>query len=463
MALVLAATGLFLYVSFKSDLNRTIDQGLRTRASDILALIQEADSGLKHSRPGQLVRGRESFAQILERNGTVFDATPQAGKKPLLSAAELARATRGTMLVDHSQSAGGDAPTRLLATPTKAQDQRLVVVVGSSLHSRDDALRELKGLLALGGLAALLLSSLAGYGVAAAALSPVESMRRRAATISGADPSQRLPVSPAHDELRRLGETLNEMLARLEAALEHERAFVSDASHELRTPLAIMRAELELALRDSRSVDELQAALRSATEESDRLGRLAEDLLVLARADHGRLPVHREEVRVEELLDRVQRRFAERARASGRTIEVESPDGLILFADPLRLEQALSNLTDNALRHGRGSITLMAAADAGGWLSIEVGDEGEGFPPGFADRAFDRFTRGDAARQRGGAGLGLAIVLAIAQSHGGQAGVSEGPGPGARVWLRLPGRRSEQIDSLSGFPTHGSGVAGVRR
>src|SRR5207249_4884653 len=149
-------------------------------------------------------------------------------------------------------------------------------------------------------------------------------------TISGADPSKRLPVSPARDELQRLGETLNEMLARLEKALEHERAFVSDASHELRTPLAIMRTELELALRNGRSVEELQAALRSATEESDRLCRLAEDLLVLARSDESGLPVHREEVAVADVLERVRARFAESALASGREIEVDWSEGLVV-------------------------------------------------------------------------------------------------------------------------------------
>jgi heavy metal sensor kinase len=437
MALVLAATGFYLYLSFKADLNQSLDRGLRTRASDVSALIEQADNGLRASKTARLTRGSDSFAQILRKDGGVLDATRQAGTQPLLNSAELARARSGTISVDHLAEGGRNEPTRLLATPVSAQDQRLVVVVGSSLKHRNDALAELQGLLLIGGFGALVLSSLLGYGVAAAALRPVESMRRRAATISGADPGERLPVSAARDELGRLGDTLNEMLARLEGALEHERSFVADASHELRTPLATIRTELELALRKGRSVEELQAALRSATDETDQLCRLAEDLLVLARSDQGRLPVRREDLRVVEVLRRVRDRFGARARSSGREIRIESAEDLFVRADPIRLEQALSNMADNALRHGAGTVLLSAAANHER-IRIQVSDEGDGFQPDFVPKAFERFSRADTARPRGGAGLGLAIVSTIAKSHGGEAGASNGPDTGAIVSLDIP-------------------------
>src|SRR5206468_3337720 len=153
-----------------------------------------------------------------------------------------------------------------------------------------------------GGPLALLLSSLAGWGLATAALRPVESMRREAEAVSAAEPGRRLTLPPARDEVARLGATLNGMLGRLEAALARERRFVSDASHELRTPLAALRTELELALRRERKPEELIDALRSAADETDRLSRLAEDLLVLARADGGRLPVRPERLSARELL-----------------------------------------------------------------------------------------------------------------------------------------------------------------
>jgi signal transduction histidine kinase len=238
-------------------------------------------------------------------------------------------------------------------------------------------------------------------------------------------------VPAAHDEVRRLAETLNRMLARLEHAFARERAFVADASHELRTPLARLKAELELASRGGRSVEALEAAVRSAATETDTLASLAEDLLVLARADQGRLPLRRERVRVAELLDGVRRRAAPEA-------SVEAHAALELDADPVRLRQALGNLVENARRHGAGAVTL-AAEPAGDAVVLRVRDEGNGIPAPLRATAFERFTRGDAARgDDGGAGLGLAIVAAIAAAHGGTAGIGDAPGGGADVWIRLP-------------------------
>src|SRR5262249_51511614 len=144
----------------------------------------------------------------------------------------------------------------------------------------------------IAGPVALLLASLAGYLLAGVALRPVEAMRRRAAEISAETPGERLPVPATSDELERLGETLNEMLERLEDALRREREFVADAGHELRTPLALLRTELELALRHAESPDELRAAVRRSAAEVDRLAQLSEDLLLLARTEHGELPLN---------------------------------------------------------------------------------------------------------------------------------------------------------------------------
>jgi len=179
-------------------------------------------------------------------------------------------------------------------------------------------------------------------------------MRRRAAAITASTPGSRLPVPGSHDEVSRLAETLNDMLGRLEAAFEHERRFLADASHELRTPLALLRTELELALRRPRSREELEQALRSAAEETERLTRLAEDLLLIARSDQGSLPIRRERLSARGVLTDVADRFAGRAAELGRTLAVEPGEDAALDADPARLEQAIGNLVDNALTHGRG-------------------------------------------------------------------------------------------------------------
>jgi signal transduction histidine kinase len=226
------------------------------------------------------------------------------------------------------------------------------------------------------------------------------------------------------------------MLVRLEAAFEHERRFVSDASHELRTPLALLRAELDLALNKPRTRDELEQAIRSAAEETERLSRLAEDLLLIARSDQGQLPIRLEPVHSSELFERVRNRFAVRADALGRPLLIGEPTRSVVSADPLRIEQALGNLVDNAFAHGAGAVTLHEHVDDG-VVELHVTDEGAGFPAEFTDRAFDRFSRADEARSGGGSGLGLAIVALIARAHGGAAHVRNGKG-GSDVWISLP-------------------------
>ena len=225
----------------------------------------------------------------------------------------------------------------------------------ASLDQRDRTLDRLVHEFVIGGLAALLFAVGAGYALAVGALRPVEAMRRRAAAITARTPGSRLPVPPANDDLSRLARTLNDMLARLAAALEHERRFVDDASHELRTPLALLRTEVEIALRQPRSRAELEQSLRSVAEETERLSQLAEDLLLIARSDNGELPIRRERVSAEELMSTVAKRFALRAHEHGSSVAVEAEPGTMLEADGVRIEQALGNLVENALMHGAGA------------------------------------------------------------------------------------------------------------
>ena len=206
---------------------------------------------------------------------------------------------------------------------------------------------------------ALLVATYAGYRLAGAALRPVESMRREAAEISSATSGKRLPLPATTDEIHRLGETLNEMLERLDAGLQRERRFVGDASHELRTPLALLRTQLELALRRPRTPEELEQAIRSATEEVERLIRLAEALLVLDRS--GEAALRPAELAARDVLDAVARRFATRAAEIERAIEVHG--GGTFRGDRDRLEQALGCLVDNALTHGAGVVRLEAARE----------------------------------------------------------------------------------------------------
>jgi signal transduction histidine kinase len=243
------------------------------------------------------------------------------------------------------------------------------------------------------------------------------------------------------------------MLARLEEAVARERAFVADASHELRTPLALLRAELDLALRYAQSEAELRDALREASEETDRLIQLAADLLLIAASDHGRMPLRPEPLAAPELLESVRNRFAWRAAETGRPLHVDAPDGLVVSGDRHRLEQALGNLVDNALRHAGGEIRIEARR-LDGRLELHVCDEGDGFPPDFLPHAFRRFSRAEERRTTsGGAGLGLAIVDAIARAHGGAAHAQNLSGRGADVSISL----SDPGDEPAFNPTRSQG------
>ena len=218
--------------------------------------------------------------------------------------------------------------------------------------------------------------------------------------------------------------------------MERERDFVADAGHELRTPLALLRTELELALRHADSVEELRDAVRSSSAEVDRLGQLAEDLLLIARADRGKLRLQLETLDASELLNTVASRFEWRAQDTGRPLRTAGA-GFPVVGDRLRLEQALANLVDNALRYGGGEVRL-AAATTNGVVELHVTDDGSGFPPDFLSRAFERFTRPDGARTGAGSGLGLAIVRVIAEAHGGSAHVRNNDEGGADVWIAVP-------------------------
>jgi signal transduction histidine kinase len=433
MGVVLSATGLFLYLRLGTELDTSVNAGLRGRADDVVALARRTDAGLRAGVTDPLPEGA-GFAQVLDGTGTVVDATP-LGERFRLTAAQLARANRGPVMFDRVGVPGSDDPYRVMVVPVDGRPDRRVVA-GASLEARAEALEELRNQLLIGGPLALLLSSLIGYGVATAALRPVESMRREAAAVSAAHPGRRLTLPPARDEIARLGQTLNDMLSRLEAAFTRERRFVSDASHELRTPLALLRTELELALRRKRTPDELELALRSAADETDRLCQLAADLLVLARADNGTLPVRPERLTAADVLEDVRRRFARRAADAGRPLSVAATDGLEFHADRLRIEQAVANLVENGLRHGSGPIRL-AAKRRNGHIELHVQDAGAGFPDDVLDRAFEPFSRGDDARSTPGAGLGLAIVELVAHAHGGTAHAVNNR-PGADVWLSIP-------------------------
>jgi heavy metal sensor kinase len=432
VSVILVGLGAVVYLRLEDDLIGAVDDELLTRASAIAAEGPKPDLEVSQTDVGDV------FAQRVGRDGGVIGATEGFETAELMSRSELA--ALGAPVTHDALVRTGDevVPTRLLALPA---NDGTVVITGVAIDDQRAALATLASQFALALPIAIILAGVVGWLVAGAALRPVDRLRRDAEAISGSEPDHRLPVPATRDELTALGASLNRMLDRIEATVDRERRFVDDASHELRTPLANLKSELDLALMRARSEEDLTAALCSAADETDRLVRLAEDLLVLARADGGRLPIRREAVDLEGVALATVESFAGRAAALGVTIEVQTDGNAEVMADPERVRQALGDLVDNALRYSArgGRVTVRVAADAGG-ATMSVTDSGPGFPPGFLAVAFEPFSRADPARGRsaGGAGLGLAIVRAVAEAHGGAVEARNDPAGGAVVVLRLP-------------------------
>jgi two-component system OmpR family sensor kinase len=436
LVLVLAGAAVFVYLRLRADLDDGVDATLHARAH--AGAVLQSGPRAAGARDAVLDDPEESFVQILTPDGRLV---AQAGRARVvaMTRANIRRAARGEVVLERSIP-GIDGRARVLGRPAVVRGRPLVVLAGQSLGDRDETLSGVVTSFAVGGAAAVILASVIGYLLAGAGLAPVEAMRRRARDVSLTRSGEQLPLPAAHDEIRRLGETLNEMLERLHRSFERERHFVADASHELRTPIAVIKTELEGALATTDYGPEVRAALVAAVEECDHLIQLAEDLLVIARAGEGELPVRREAIPANELFDGVRARFVDRARRQGRAIRVEVDGVDRVSADPLRVRQALGNLVDNALRHGDGEIVLRAHASPDG-VELVVSDGGAGFASDIAPRAFQRFARGDQDRTGRGTGLGLAIVRAVAEAHGGTATIVPGTGAGVRIWLPRDGQQ----------------------
>ena len=408
--------------------------------SQLTAQLAQAASQLPGPAPAAAANPvpGEYLVQAIDTAGRVRGASPDAGTAPLLTAGALARARLAQVWVTRTID---EENTRVTGAPLSGHPG-WVAVTAVSLEAFDATQSQVARELAIGGGLFVAIACAGAYWLARAALSPVERLRRQAAAISGRGDDAVLEVPRTKDEIAALAGTMNDLLGRLRRALERERAFVADASHELRSPLAILRGELELAGKPGRSAGELTAAVRSSAEEADRLTRITEDLLVLARGDAGRLGLQLKETDLRELFGRSVSLAGPRLATAGLTCRIDVPAGTRARVDADRIRQAIDNLLANALRFApAGSVIVIAAREAGPDLRIEVSDDGPGFPEGFLPHAFERFGRPDTARSRdgGGAGLGLAIVQAICAAHGGRATARNKPGGGAVVSLWLPG------------------------
>ena len=437
-AVLCLLVGVLVDFQYRNALRQALDDGLTTRFSNLERdLATSGDQSVEPTLPDE-----EAFAQIVDADGQVVNAAPRALlARRVLTKSELADARTHRITIERA-SAPGDQQSRLLAGPAGQPGLGLVVVVGTSLEEVTKAQHRLELALVIGLPLLAAIVSVAGWFLAGAALKPVRNLVEEADEISAVaarGQRRRLSVPQSGEELTDLARHLNELLARIEGALEHERAFLDDASHDLRTPISIVRSELELARMQTEEGSELARALDSSLEEVGRLDRLAVNLLVLARfRSAGPPPPEPVE------LGAVSRRAAETVARSrdGDAVPVRVNGSAEVRGDEDAIARAVLNLVDNAARHADERVDVEVSSD-GDRAVVAVRDDGPGFPPELLGQAVGRFVRGTNGGRgtESGAGLGLAIVDAIATAHGGALEIGNRVEGGANVQLRLPLRR----------------------
>lgn len=384
---------------------------------------------------GVLPAGEDGTSyQVLDVGGELLASTPVFGVPEYLSEVP------PEVLIELPPDLAADAlGTRIGETPLEATTVTLVTQIGgqdvtltatSSLEPVNASVGTLRGLLWIAVPLLVAAVALLAWLVVGRALQPVEAIAGQATRITGSNLHERVPV-PAAGEIRHLAETVNAMLARIEDARGRQMRFVSDASHELRSPVATSSAKLQVALSYPEDVD-WQATGRTVLAEQERLGKLVDDLLLLARI--GEVPDQR---RTEVDLDHVA--LQEAARVERVTIDTSGVAAGRVIGDPAQLSRAIGNLLDNAARHAAETIRL-GVASAADEVTVTVDDDGPGIDPSERETVFDRFTRTEEARSRddGGSGIGLAIVAAVAEAHQGNVAASDSDLGGARFTFTVP-------------------------
>ena len=439
VVLVLVTVGAVGFtIDFGGGLRRSLEATLRARAERIIhdARSRHADDPLAELFAKAVADSGQSLTQLLGPNGAVLVTTEAAGRSPLVTPADAA-GTRDRYVQVRLPSRGGQWLLLVTAWPTN--HRRLVT--GRPLDTLDEAMARARLDAGTAAAIAVLLAAVAGWSITGWALRPVERLRAQAAAIVDSDRSDDLPVPSTNDELAALAITLNALIARWRQALARQRQLVSAASHELRTPLAALHTQLELARRASSAEGALSEALDRALQRSRRLTRLTTDLLTLAETDEGVPPRSGPPQPVEPVIAGVLDDWRARAAADDVLLVLDVETGATTTVDTDRLRQVLDNLVANAVRFAPdGSLVEVSIDTTDASLRLRVADSGPGFPEGLLPQAFERFTRtaSPEGRAAGGAGLGLAIVRAIAEACGGTATATNRAAGGAEVTVVLP-------------------------
>lgn len=450
LTLVLALFFLSVYLLVRVQLLTHHDRELTATARAVRDVLSRFDD-CEHLTPGQLADLNKHSKLILFHS--VEGGAHAFYRSPDLESERRARELSATpaFLEETAGFKTYEEPRFFLRVYTMPYQSRVgrkgLIRVMERIGEVREPLQRLRLALILLGPLAVLSSSLVGYWIAGKAVARVDEITTLAREIEATQLSRRLPVPAADDEIGRLVETLNQMIGRLEGSFESMKRFTADASHELRSPLANIQATIEAALARTRTGDEYRAALGSAAEDVTRLRGIVEELLVLARADSGRIDLESVPVRLDVIATEVVESFRERASEAGVIVTAPGSAAVVVSGDERWLRQLAFNLVDNAVKFavvGRSSAepsVEVAAHERNGLGILTVSDTGPGIAEEELDRVFERFYRADTARShRGndGFGLGLAIAAWIVEAHHGAIRAENLPGGGTRFMVELP-------------------------
>lgn len=454
LVLVIVLFSLTLYVGLRQILYATLDESLHQQAALVASTIQVTD-GIPQL-PGTNTRDRtagEHFVRLTDLSGrTVDGASSIRGALPD-DQDGLSRALSGRFAMRWISADG--QPMRVLSEPVVSKGQLIgALQVGTSGEEITDTLEFTIVLLAIAGPLILLAASAGGIWIAGRALQPVDRITGLAAAIEEQDLSRRIDLDLPDDQIGRLARTFNGMLDRIEGAFRRQRQFTADASHELRTPLALMQNQIELALAQPRDPREDRAVLEALAGDLDRLTRLTNALLLLARGDSKAIQLNYEVVDLPVVLGLVAEQYGPMAAEAGVTIRLDT-EPVLLRADEDRVIQVLVNLVDNALRHSpAGTHIVLGCRTEDEWANFWVIDQGAGIAPEHLSHLGERFYRveQDRDRARGGIGLGLSICKMIIVAHGGTIAITSTPDTGTSVTVWLPAPTTALSENLA--PEH---------
>jgi two-component system, OmpR family, sensor kinase len=458
LSAILLLFSITIYTYISRSLVKTIDESLGFQVKKIEQLRTAANAGedITNLIAGGGGEGDAFYQQlsvhvmqVIDESGFIIEQWPEVEEKTIpVEIGRLLNLEVGRPGFDSIRLPSGEVVrvATLRASAHMETSGTYFIRIGQSLVALQVARRRLVIVLGVAVPLALLLGSLGGLLLANQALRPVDRITRAAEQIGGGDLTERVPSPAKMDEIGRLAATFNHMISRLQAAFERQRQFTSDASHELRTPLAVMRGEIEISLRRDRPAEEYRRVLTSNLEELVRLSRLVEDLLMLARADSGRVELRREPVNLNLLCQQMVEYITPLALQRQQALLYEprvQPDAVVLVsADLQRIKQLLLNLLDNAIKYTdlQGAVTLSLDVQAGQAI-IAVADSGRGIPAEDLPHIFERFFRRSAStsdRSAPGFGLGLSIVKWIVDSHGGRIEAKSELGKGTTFFVHLP-------------------------